>query len=94
MKIVNSGLNSLKVFGKQTPPQFGAEEMRAAVKTAKSFGLKTMVHANGKLPVKIAVDAGCDSIEHAFFMGAESLYRIAERGAIWVPTACLPTTTW
>ena len=46
-----------------------------------------MVHANGKLPVKIAVDAGCDSIEHGFFMGVENLYRIADRGATWVPTA-------
>jgi imidazolonepropionase-like amidohydrolase len=87
IKIVNSGLNSLSCFAKETEPQFDLAELKAAVRAARQRDLKTMVHANGKLPVKIAVDAGCDSIEHAFFMGAENLYRIAERGAIWVPTA-------
>lgn len=34
VKIVNSGLNSLKCFGKQTAPQFRASEMKAAVAAA------------------------------------------------------------
>jgi imidazolonepropionase-like amidohydrolase len=87
IKIVNSGLNSLSCFAKETEPQFDSAELKAAVRVARQCGLKTMVHANGKLPVKIAVDAGCDSIEHGFFMGVENLYRIADRGATWVPTA-------
>ncbi len=40
-----------------------------------------------KIPVKFAVDAGCDSIEHGFFMGEENLKRMAGRGTFWVPTA-------
>lgn len=88
VKIVNSGLNSLKVFGKQTRPQFEADEMRVAARMAKSFGLKTMVHANGVVPVKISVEAGCDSIEHGFFMGRDNLARMADNGVFWVPTAC------
>lgn len=87
IKIVNSGLNSLSCFAKETEPQFDSAELKAAVRVARQCGLKTMVHANGKLPVKIAVDAGCDSIEHGFFMGKDNLYRIADRGATWVPTA-------
>ena len=31
-----------------------------------------MVHANGYLPVKLAVEAGCDSIEHGFFMAGKT----------------------
>lgn len=86
-KIVNSGLNSLKQFGRQTPPQFYSEEMKQAVKTAKSLGLKVMVHANGEIPVRIAADAGCDSVEHGFFMGRDNLARMADKGVFWTPTA-------
>jgi imidazolonepropionase-like amidohydrolase len=80
IKIVNSGLNSLSCFAKETKPQFDSAELKAAVRADRQCGLKTMVHANGKMPVKIAVDAGCDSIEHGFFMGVENLHRIADRG--------------
>ncbi len=87
IKIVNSGLNSLTIFGKETMTQFDMDEMKAAVRAAKDLGLKVMVHANGKEPVKIAVAAGCDSIEHGFFMGRDNLKLMADRGTTWVPTA-------
>ena len=87
IKIVNSGLNSLTEFAKQSAPQFDSVDLKAAVRAARQCGLKTMVHANGELPVKIAIDAGCDSIEHGFFMGEENLNRMADRGTTWVPTA-------
>lgn len=87
IKIVNSGLNSLHHFGKETPPQFSLEELRAAVQTGESLGLKTMVHANGRLPVSLALRAGCHSIEHGFFMGRENLQRLADLQAFWIPTA-------
>ena len=87
VKIVNSGLNSLTQFGRQTEPQFDLDEMQAAVKAAQNRGLKTMVHANGKAPVQIAVDAGCDSVEHGFFMGKENMQRLVDSGTTWVPTA-------
>ena len=47
-----------------------------------------MVHANGKTPVRAALEAGCDSVEHGFFMGRENLERMAEKQVTWVPTAC------
>jgi imidazolonepropionase-like amidohydrolase len=87
IKIVNSGINSLLSFGKETLPQFSPDELSQAVREARNRHLKVMVHANGKLPVQIAVEAGCDSIEHGFFMGAENLARMRDRQTIWVPTA-------
>jgi imidazolonepropionase-like amidohydrolase len=87
VKIVNSGLNSLRHFGKETPPQFSLDELTAAVHTGEHLGLKTMVHANGHLPVRLAVRAGCHSVEHGFFMGRENLEEMAERRVFWVPTA-------
>jgi imidazolonepropionase-like amidohydrolase len=87
IKIVNSGLNSLLEFGKETPPQFTLDALAAAVRSGKRQGLKIMVHANGRVPVKLAVEAGCHSIEHGFFMGGKNLQAMAERSVFWVPTA-------
>lgn len=87
VKVVNSGLNSLTEFGRQTPAQFEPEELRAAVAAAAARGLGVMVHANGAEPVRTAVLSGCRSIEHGFFMGADNLQRMADQGVVWVPTA-------
>ncbi len=86
IKIINSGLNSLTHFGRQTAPQFDIAEMKDAVQAARRRGFKVMVHANGTAPVEIAVAAGCDSIEHGFFMGKETMQRLADSGITWVPT--------
>ena len=87
IKIVNSGLNSLIEFGKQTQPQFDSDELRAAVSAADQRRLKIMVHANGQIPVQTAVAAGCRSIEHGFFMGTDNLNLMVEKAVVWVPTA-------
>jgi imidazolonepropionase-like amidohydrolase len=87
IKIVNSGLNSLSEYGRQTAPQFNLTEMSAAVRAAAGRGLSVMVHANGEAPVRIAAMAGCRSVEHGFFMGPENLSRLADQGITWVPTA-------
>ena len=87
VKIIQSGLNSLTHFGKESLPQFQLNELSEAVAVAAGLGLKTMAHANGRLPVGIALLAGCSSVEHGFFMGEENLALMAERGIYWVPTA-------
>jgi imidazolonepropionase-like amidohydrolase len=88
VKIINSGLNSLLRFGKETPPQFAPEELERAVYAARARNLPVMVHANGDVPVRGALTSGCDSVEHGFFMGRDNLRRMARLGAVWVPTAC------
>lgn len=45
-----------------------------------------MVHANGQEAVRVALEAGRDSIEHGHFMGNDNLSKMAEKGIIWVPT--------
>ncbi len=87
VKIINSGLNSLQAFGRETKAQFSAAEMRAAVAAASDLDLPVMVHANGRQPVADALTAGCASIEHGFFMGRANLETMAAKGAVWVPTA-------
>jgi len=87
IKIVNSGINSLTVFGRETAPQFTRRELTDAVRTSGKSGLKIMVHANGRLPVETAILSGCHSIEHGFFMQEKNLRLLADRRIYWVPTA-------
>ncbi|HMK55496.1 MAG TPA: amidohydrolase family protein [Dissulfurispiraceae bacterium] len=87
IKIVNSGINSLAEFGKETRPQFSLQELAEAVAAAENMGLKIMVHANGKIPVGFAAQAGCHSIEHGYFIGEDNLRLLAERRVCWIPTA-------
>lgn len=87
VKVAQSGLNSLLRFGRSTRPQFSVAELSAAVRAAGERGLAVMAHANGPAPVAIAAEAGCASVEHGYFMGAEAMDRLAERGCRWVPTA-------
>jgi len=86
LKVIHSGVNSLAEFGRPTAPQFPLAELRDAVTMAASRGLKTMVHANGVAPVQEALEAGCHSIEHGYFMGRENLERLAQRQICWTPT--------
>lgn len=87
VKLVNSGLNSLKEFGRRTAPQFYRDEIRELVNAARQNDLQVMVHANGEEPVAEALAAGCRSIEHGFFMGRDNLAKMADQGVVWVPTA-------
>lgn len=86
VKVINSGPNSLRIFARETPPQFSLDEMKEMVRLAGQQGKKVMVHANGELPVRLALEAGCHSIEHGYFMGRENLALMAKTGAVWVPT--------
>ena len=86
IKIINSGLNSLTCYGLETPPQFDIEPLREAISMGKDRGLSTMVHANGREAVRAAIEAGCHSIEHGFFMGDENLRRLRDHDIVWVPT--------
>lgn len=88
VKLVQSGLNSLKVFGRETAPQFTLDELKDFVVHARQNRKKIMAHANGELPVRLTLEAGCDSIEHGFFMGRENLGTMADRQITLVPTAC------
>ena len=86
VKIIHSGINHLTCFGAPSRSQFDSKELRDAVAAAHRRGLRVMVHANGPVPVAEALAAGCDSIEHGFFMGEANLEAMALRETVWVPT--------
>ena len=45
-----------------------------------------MAHVNGTDPIRAALEAGIDSLEHGYLQTDESLQLLKETGAIWVPT--------
>lgn len=87
VKVIQSGLNSIDRFGHQGPPQFSQKALSQMVTVAHTAQRPVMVHANGQAAVRMALDAGCDSIEHGYFMGTDNLKRMADQGTYWVPTA-------
>lgn len=66
--------------------QLTYEELRAAVEEAEKAGKTTSAHAQGTLGIKNAVLAGIDSIEHGFYLDAEVIDMMLERGTYLVPT--------
>lgn len=87
IKIINSGLNSLRQLGRQSAAQFTRQQLQAAVTAAVACDRTVMVHANGRVPVGDALAAGCHSIEHGYFMGRENLIKMSDSEITWVPTA-------
>jgi len=62
------------------------EEMKSAIDTAHSLGMKVAAHAHGKLAIDNAVRLGIDSIEHGTYADTESLKLMKEHGTYLVPT--------
>jgi imidazolonepropionase-like amidohydrolase len=66
--------------------QLTYEELRAAIEEAEKAGKSTASHAQGTTGIKNAIRAGIDSIEHGFYLDAEAIDMMLERGTYFVPT--------
>jgi len=87
IKIMASGMVSLKEPGKVTAGGFNKDELRFIVNAAADLGLGVMAHANGEHAILDAAEAGVRSIEHGFFMSPRALDSMSKRSIFWVPTA-------
>ena len=92
---LKAGADVIKVMatgGVMTPgvepgsAQLTYEELRAAIEEAEKAGKLTATHAQGTAGIKNAVRAGIDSIEHGFYLDAEAIDMMLERGTFFVPT--------
>lgn len=86
IKVVASGMVSLKTRGAITPGGFDKQELLALVETARSEGLEVMAHANGEQAIIASAEAGVCSIEHGFFMTKKALDTLVLQGTYWTPT--------
>lgn len=70
--------------------QMMADEMRAVVETARTFGRKVAAHAHGVDGINAALEAGVDSIEHGTFTNDRTFELYRSTGAYYVPTLLAP----
>ena len=85
---VNYGAQLIKIYANNTPnPNYlSMEEMRAIVEEARLLRIKVAAHATNDIAVRRAVEAGVDSIEHAYEVKDETLAMMKQRGTALVPT--------
>ena len=86
LKILLTGIIDFERGQMKGGVQFDLDETRLIVRTARELGLRTFAHCSGQDGLKIAVEAGIDSIEHGFFMERDILCAMADKGIAWVPT--------
>jgi imidazolonepropionase-like amidohydrolase len=65
-------------------PEFGEDEIRAAVEEAAMYEVFVAAHAHGAEGIKRAVRAGVRSVEHGSLMDDEAIDLMAERGTYLV----------
>jgi imidazolonepropionase-like amidohydrolase len=67
---------------------FSRDEMRALVEESHALGRKVMCHALGGPGLRMAIEAGVDSIEHGCYLDEdpELIAMMAERQIFFVPT--------
>lgn len=85
IKILTSG----RTFRKTSSPDAYAlslAEAKVAVEEAHNQGIPVSCHAHGSRGVKIAIAAGCDTIEHGTSLDEEDIQLMKERGIFLVPT--------
>jgi imidazolonepropionase-like amidohydrolase len=69
-------------------PAFTLDEMRALVDESHLLGRRVMCHALGGPGLRLAIEAGVDSIEHGCYLDEdpELIPMMAEKGIFFVPT--------
>jgi imidazolonepropionase-like amidohydrolase len=69
--------------------QYTLEEMKAIVADAHRLGRKVAAHAHGGDGIKLASEAGVDSIEHGTYIDDDGIATLKRNGTYMVPTIYL-----
>ncbi len=87
------GADWIKIYGDyrvgpdgETVPTFTAAELKALVDTAHLIGRPVAVHAASDAGVRMAVDAGVDSVEHGYGASVATFKLMKQRGTAYEPT--------
>ena len=86
IKIMISGIMEFDQFGVLNEEGLSGEEIREMIETAHHMGMKVMAHGNGDGPVRAAIEAGLDTLEHGNYLEQDALDLLAESHTIWIPT--------
>lgn len=91
IKIMVSGILDFARFGVVSETDYTDDLVTELVHIAHEEGFAVMAHASGTDCVRRAAKAGADSIEHGYYMDAETMDIMKEKGLLWVPTAVTST---
>jgi len=86
-EVIQTGADVIKVVVNVGPRLLLVEELSAIVEEARRAGLKVAAHATSAAAIKIAVDAGVDSVEHGNEVSAEMLAEMVKRGVFLTPNS-------
>jgi imidazolonepropionase-like amidohydrolase len=71
--------------------RIGPRTRLVSVKSPKRTCCRVAAHAVDKVAIQTAIDAGVDSIEHAFLATDEQLHQMKDKGTFLVATDILTT---
>ena len=80
------GADCIKIIVSTGSRSLSLEEMKAIVEEAHRAGKKVAAHAIGDAATRAAVEAGVDSIEHAYVIPDDVLQMMAQKKTFLVPT--------
>lgn len=86
LKIIHSGIVSLRSEGPVTAGGFSREELHVLGEESQNRALPLHCHVNGDAAIREAAALPAASIEHGFFVTRETLQLLREKGVIWIPT--------
>lgn len=78
-KFFLTGANNLTSIVSTPPLQFSSEQLEYLQQMVQREGVRLMVHANGKLAAEKAIELGCDSLEHGYFIDENTLEQLAQK---------------
>lgn len=83
---IGDGADFVKLYLPGDPPEMLPEEVRAAVRIAHLRGRRVAAHAHDTSAVRLALDEGVDTIEHASFVDEDCIELLKAGGSHLVPT--------
>jgi imidazolonepropionase-like amidohydrolase len=86
IKIYETGPDTVHDGHLSTPYQYTESELSAAVHEAVRVGKRVAVHATGEPGTLYAVQAGVESVDHAYQLSDETMRLMKEKGIFAVPT--------
>jgi imidazolonepropionase-like amidohydrolase len=86
LKVVHSGIVSLKNPGRISSGGFTPEELHCLVEEAQQTGLPVHCHVNSDHAIREAAALPIASIQHGFFISDDTLRLLKERNIAWTPT--------
>jgi len=86
IKLVTTGIVDFAERRVKQLPQFAQAELNEVVQHAHSHGMKVAAHCSGADGLDLAIEAGIDFIEHAYFVTEAQVDRMSQKRLVWTPT--------